>query len=388
MNIVSTKEISNIRYLLGSSVTAPAMYRQIKATFPTSGVYMVFAEPIVLEGGRKIAWASSYEGSAVCYSRLSDEDKSLAQDILSKEVGDLVKAVKAFNDESIVDFINNCIEIPSLEDVYLVSSNGERHVVITEWGFLPDTPGTEKGLLIKFLNIRKVPMKFNVVYSDDLTPAPFEDVLFEVDGKPMSAKSTAEGTITLEKIKEDAFVKAWEAQDEAKTSLQTFTCYPDGKYTIKVSPKGDMQFQVVDQNGNPLYNMKFTFEYDTNKIDAVSNAEGGITIERVKNGTKVEAYQLTESGAKDSLNVFVFDRKHGVYQIVVTVETIQITPPPPPATHNMRFKVVDEKNNVVKSAEITVKYNGKTETLWTDADGYAELKDVPVGTVVEAKAKK
>jgi hypothetical protein len=54
----------------------------------------------------------------------------------------------------------------------------------------------------------------------------------------------------------------------------------------------------------------------------------------------------------------------------------------------MRFKVIDEKNNVIKSAEITVKYNGKTETLWTDAEGYAELKDVPLGTVVEAKAKK
>ena len=54
MNIVSTKEISNIRYLLGSSVTAPNMYRQIRATFPDSTVYMIFAEPIVLEDGRKI----------------------------------------------------------------------------------------------------------------------------------------------------------------------------------------------------------------------------------------------------------------------------------------------------------------------------------------------
>ena len=36
----------------------------------------------------------------------------------------------------------------------------------------------------------------------------------------------------------------------------------------------------------------------------------------------------------------------------------------------------------------TVKYNGKTETLFTDAEGYAELKDVPLGTQVEARAKK
>ena len=37
---------------------------------------------------------------------------------------------------------------------------------------------------------------------------------------------------------------------------------------------------------------------------------------------------------------------------------------------------------------VTVKYNGKTETLFTDAEGYAELKDVPLGTQVEARAKK
>ena len=392
MNIVSTKEISDIRYLLGSSVTAPNMYRQIRATFPDSNVYMIFAEPIVLEDGRKIAWSSSYPGGAVCYSRLSDEDKSEAQDILSRDMNALVNAVKKFNDNSIVEFMNNCMEIPTLDDVYLVGAGPDRHAVITEWGFVPDTPGAEKGLLIKFLNIRKIPMKFNVVYNDDLTPAPFEDVLFEVDGKPMSAKSDAEGVITLEKIKENAFVKAWDAQDNEKKTLQTYNCYPDGKYTIKVIPKGDMKVQVVDQDGNIQSNVTFLFTYNEQTIQAVSNADGLITIERLKNGTKVEAFQNGETGTRENLNTFIFDRKTPLYKIVLPVikvaEPTPPPPPPPPQTHNMRFKVVDEKNNIVKSAEITVKYNGKTETLWTDAEGYAELKDVPLGTVVEAKAKK
>ena len=386
MNIVSTKEISDIRYLLGSSVTAPNMYRQIRATFPDSNVYMIFAEPIVLEDGRKIAWSSSYPGNAVCYSRLSDEDKSNAQDILSKEMGALVNAVKKFDDNTIVDFINNCMEIPTLDDVYVVGSGADRHVVITEWGFVPDTPGAEKGLLIKFLNIRKIPMKFKVVYNDDLTSAPFEDVLFEVDGKPMSAKSDANGEITLEKIKENAFVKAWDALDSEKTTLQTFTCYPDGNYTIKVIPKGDMKIKVVDQNDNVQPEARFMFEFDGQSVSMTSNSDGVITIEHLRNGTKVEAYQTGEAGTRENVNTFIYDRKTGWYKIVLPVVTV--APPPPPATHNMRFKVVDEKNNVIKSAEITVKYDGKTETLWTDADGYAELKDVPIGTVVEAKAKK
>ena len=70
MNIIATKIITDIRYLMGSTITAPNMYRQIKATFPESDVYKIFAEPIILEDGVKIAWASPYEGSAVNYQHL------------------------------------------------------------------------------------------------------------------------------------------------------------------------------------------------------------------------------------------------------------------------------------------------------------------------------
>lgn len=385
MNVIATKIISDIRYLMGSATTAPNMYRQIKATFPDSDVYKIFAEPIVLEGGRKISWSSSFPGTAVNYQKLSDEDKSLAQDILSKEISNLMNAIKKFDDNNIVEFITNCIEIPNMEDVYIVNDQGTKHAVITQWGFVNDTPGAEKGLLAKFINIRKIPMKFQVVYNDDLTPAPFEDVLFEIDGKPASGKSDENGIITLEKVKENAFVKAWEADDKEKANIQTYTCYDDGNYKVKVSPKGTMNFLVVDQNDNPLHSLTFNLEYNGQTEKAVSNAEGQMKLERVKNSTQVVAYQLTESGSKDNVNTFIYDRKTPNYKIVVFVETIKVEEP---KTHNMRFKVIDEKNNVIKSAEVIVKYNGITKTLITDAEGYAELTDVPIGAVVEAKAKK
>lgn len=386
MNVIATKDIALLRYLLGSPVTAPELYRQIRASFPNGEVYKFFAEPIVLEGGLKLAWSSSYAGKAVSYGRLSEQDKSMAQDMLNKAISDLMEAVKTFNDSNLQSFISNCIEIPSLDSVYIVDTNGEKHVVATQWGFVPDTPGAEKGLLIKFLNIKKVPMRFQVVYSDNMDPAPGEDIIFEVDGKPMQGKSDIDGVIVLEKIKEGAFVKAFEASDAEKINSQNYTCYEDEQYTIKVTPKGDMKFQVVDQFGNPQHSQNFQFEYDGQKISAVSNADGIITLERIKSGTRVEAYQPQADGSRKYENVYLFDRLVNPYRIAIEVE---VAPEPElPKTHNMRFKVVDDKNNVVKSAEITVKYLGKTETLMTDAEGYAVLMDVPVGTVVEARAKK
>lgn len=388
MNVIATKIISDIKYLMGSAVTAPNMYRQIKATFPDSDVYKVFAEPIVLENGNKIAWSSSFSGTAVNYQKLSDEDKSLAQDILSNEISKLITAVKKFEDNNIVDFIYKCIEVPDMNDVYIVNDKGVKHAVITQWGFVNDTPGAEKGLLAKFINIRKIPMKFQVVYSDDLSNAPYEDIIFEIDSKIQSAKSDENGVIILEKVKENAFVKAYEADDKEKKNIQTYTCYDEGNYKIIVTPKGDMIFTVVDQNNNLLHNVEFQFDYNEETIKATTNADGQIILNNIKNTTQVTAYQISESGNKNNVNNFIYERTNPNYKIVIQVETIQLPPEPEPKTHNMRFKVIDEKNNVIKDAEVIVKYNNITKTLRTDSEGYAELQDVPIGAVVEAKAKK
>ena len=385
MNIIATKIISDIRYLMGSSITAHNMYRQIKATFPNSNVYKIFAEPIVLEDGKKIAWASPYEGSAINFQHLSEEDKSLAQDILSSEIGKLISEIKKFDNNEVIDFIYKCIEIPDLNDIYIVNSADGKHAVITQWGFVNDTPGAEKGLLNKFINIKKIPMRFSVVYNDDLSAAPFEDIIFEIDKKQQSAKSDENGIIELEKIKENAFVKAYEASDSEKQNIQNFTCYENGNYTIKVTPKGDMNIIVTDQNSIPQPAVEFVFEFDSRKENAVSGPDGRIVLKRLKNSTHVAAYQPSESGAKNNLNNFIYERSKGEYRIVIQVEELKIEEP---KTHNMRFKVIDEKNNIIKNADVIVKYNGITKTLKTDSEGYVELTDVPLGAVVEARAKK
>ncbi|MCQ2973798.1 MAG: carboxypeptidase-like regulatory domain-containing protein [Bacteroidales bacterium] len=387
MNVIANKDLNNVRYMLGSAETAKGFYNQIKATFPSSDEYKIFAEPIIMEGGLKIAWSAEYEGKGVCYDRLTEEDQSIARNILSESIKKLIDKVKLFNDDTITDFMYKCIEIPGMNSVYMLRKNGDTHVVLTEWGFVLDTPGAEKGLLNKLINTRKIPMRFQVVYNDDMTPAPFEDIIFEYEGKNMSAKSDENGVIVLEKIKEDSYIKAFEPDGDQKINMQGFTCYEEGQYQIKVTPKGNMLFEVTDQNHNVLSGQEFIFEYNTEKVKGVSDAEGHITINKVKNGVTVKAYQ-EKDGAQENINTFISDRKVEKYPIVIVIEEVVETPPPPPETRNMRFKVVDEKNNIVKSAAVTVKYNGITKTLMTDENGYAELQDVPLGTQVEVKAKK
>lgn len=384
MNLIVTKQIADTRYMLGAAETASGHYKQIKATFPGGDEYKIFAEPIILDGGFKISWMTDYPGTPICYNSLSDEEKALARDLLSEKIKKLLSAVKKFNDNNIVDFMYKCIEIPGMSDVYLVRKNGEDNVVITQWGFVNDTPGAEKGLLYKILNVKKIPMNFSVVYSDSEQPAPFEDIIFEFDGNTISAKSDENGKIVLEKVKENSFVKAFEPDGEQRINMQTFTCYEDGKYKIKVTPKPDMLFIVTNQKQQPLSGFEFIFEYNGSQVNAISNAEGKITLNRIKSGTTVRAYQIVNQ-QQDNVNTFVCNPQTPFYPIVVNIEEVVVKEP---ETHNMRFKVTDEKNNIVANAEVTVKYNGKTEVLHTDENGYAVLLNVPPGTQVEVKAKK
>ena len=58
-----------------------------------------------------------------------------------------------------------CIEIPDMNDIYLIKNQGDKNVVLTQWGFISDMPGAEKGLLEKIINTKKIPMVFNVVFN-------------------------------------------------------------------------------------------------------------------------------------------------------------------------------------------------------------------------------
>lgn len=391
-NIISTNGTGDLRYLLGSPLSAPDYYDQIKASFPSADVYKIFAEPIVFDGGRRISWSSSYPGKAVAYTNLSDREKDKAQDMLNEAISRLLEAVDTFKDPKLLSIFKNCIEIPSLDSLFIVDYNGDKHAVVIEWGFIQDFIGSPRNVLQGLVNIPRVPMRINVVYEDDRTPAHNEAVVFDCSDGTKCLTSDENGCIVLENIKVGSVVTAYAADDDTKSHPFNFVCEENGDYALTVTSKGDMIFQIVDQNGIPQYNLNFCFEYEGIKISSVSNADGCITLEHMKGNVQVEAYMMTESGEKKYSNFFEFKRGVNPYRIVIeTAPVVEEVPPPPPPelpqVSNMRIKVVDDKGNVLRNAPVIVRYLGKKETMRTDESGYVILYDLPVGTVVEAEPK-
>lgn len=376
MNIIISKKIENVRYTLGSPASAKGLYNQIKGTFPKGQEYMIFAEPIIIEDGRSIAWATGYKGKARNYNKLSAEEQANARKMLSKQIKNLFDTAKIYEDSELNEFFTKCIEIPDMANIYLVGNSGDQKVVLTEWGFVSDIPGAEKGLLAKIINAKRIPMLFDVVYKDDGSKATGIEIHFEFEDEKEIHRSNDKGMIELEEVKPDEKVIAYQLEDGEKTNTHSFDCYEDGRYKIEVPRIIDMKFKVVNDKDLPLANLNFKFSYDNEEKTLTTGADGMMVLPQILVGTSVKTVHESEERGYMA-NSFVCDVEKDVYIILIKDKQ-----------YNMRFKVIDNKDNIVPDAEIKVKYNKKTATLHTDSEGYAILEDVEPGTKVQVVATK
>lgn len=383
MAVVSQNKVENVRYLFGSPSQVKSRYNQIKRTFPEGKEYLIFADPVFVEDTNNIIWSTEHNGSIVNFSKLSPTDQVIAKKLLTKSIQTILSAAKTFETNELTEFIYNCIEIPSMNNVFLVRGDGDDKVVLTQWGFVSDVPGSEVGLLAKIINVKRVDMIFTVEY-DDGEVAPNQKFFFEFEGQTQTHISDADGKIRLEEVKIDEDVKAYQKDGEEIIAPQSFICYENGRYTLQAVRKVDMPFLVVDQNNNPMPAQTFTFEHEGETTSLTSDANGEMTLGGVKEGVEVVAYQTVEGNRAFEHRFMSEHNKEYVLKIEVPEEVIEEEPEPP--TYNMRFKVIDPKGNAVPNAKVKIKYNGKVVEKVTDDDGYTILEEVDPDTKVQVVA--
>ncbi len=376
MKVIENKKIENVRYIFGSPSTAKSRYNQIKRTFPESDEYKIFAEPVFVQDTNSIIWSTDFDGSIINYSKLSPTDQVIAEKLLSKSIQNILSIAKTFETNELTEFIYNCIEIPSMQNVYLVRGKQGDKVVLTEWGFVSDTPGMEKGLLAKIISVKRVPMVFDIIFKDNKTPAPNRKFFFEFEGQTQTFYSDANGKITLQDVKVDEEVKVYEKDGDTNINEQSFICYENGKYKIEVERFVDMPFKVINENNEPVPGETFTFEFNGEQKTLTADSEGRITLPQIKVGTEVAAFQQNEEKQLNKHNFICEADKEYILKIKSPEEPI----------YNMRIKVIDPKGEVVPNAKVKISYEGKTVELFSDAEGFVVLEDVKPQTQVKVVA--
>ncbi len=376
MKVVEQKKIENVRYLFGSPSTVKSRYNQIKRTFPEGNEYKIFAEPVFVEDTNSIIWSTEFSGNIVIYNKLSPTDQIIANKLLTKSIQNILASAKTFETTELTDFIYNCIEIPSMENVFLVRGDGDDKVVITEWGFVSDTPGMEKGLLAKIINVKRIPMSFSVVYNDTKEPAVNIKFFFDFEEHTEEKISDANGKIELQDVKIDEEVKAYQKEGQNRINEQSFVCYEGGQYKLEVDRTIDMPFKVINEKEEPVAGISFTFEHNGEQKTLTSDSEGKITLPAIKSGEEVSAFQQNGE-KKENIHNFICEKDK---QYILRVSS------PEEPKYDMKFKVVDPKGNEVPNAKVKIKYNDKTVELITDEHGYTLLKDMKPNTRVKVVA--
>ncbi len=381
MQQIAVKEVIDVRYLLGTPTESKGRYNQLKATFPEGKEYQLFSDPLI--SGEKFIWMTEYEGKILNIMQLSEEDQSLTKNKLSLQIQKLLTAAKKFDDIKLIEFLYKCIEIPTLKDIFIVKGANEDKIVLTQWGFISDKPGAEKGLLDKIINAKRVPMIFKVRYEDQSVAAD-EEVYFEFEGKKEIFRSNSEGIITLESVKVDSYVKTYQTYKNEIINIKGFTCAEYGDYLITVAQKVNMLFKVKGTNEQLMPNQTFTFKYEENEVQLTSNEKGEITLTKIRLTTEVNAFQKTETKTENTHN-FICEKEKEFYLLIIEVPVVVVEPE---KQYNMKFQVLDQKNNPIPDAEVTLTYGGKTVNVLTDNQGFTILNDIKPGTKVKVIAKK
>ncbi len=389
MAVVERKKVENVRYLFGSPSTSKSRYNQIKRTFPEGKEYLIFAEPVYVEETNTLIWSTEHTGSIINFQKLSPTDQSIAKRLLTSSIQTLLNAAKKYETDELTEFIYNCIEIPSMDNVFLVRGSSGDNVVLSEWGFVSDTPGMEKGLLAKIINIKRVDMIFDVVY-EDKEPAKNEKFFFDFEEQTQTHISDADAKIKLLEVRVDDKVIAYQMEKEQIINEQSFICYESGRYTLTAIRKIDMVFIVKNQDDQIVPNISFNFDYNGETTTLTSDANGKMTLPQVKVGGEVAAYQIKEEQKTNDHHFICEKDKENILRIVVEKEVVVAPPPPPPEKEpekfDMRFKVIDHKGREVPNAKVTITYDGKTYEKFTDEQGFTILENVTPQSVVKVKA--
>lgn len=371
MQTIERKKIENVRYLFGSPSTVKSRHNQLIRTFSEAEDLKIFSAPVFDEATNSIIWTTDFNGTIINFAKLSPTDQAVAKKLLSKSIQQIIQKAKSFNNNEILEFVYNCIEIPSLNNIYLIRDNSEDNVVITEWGFVSDIPGMEKGLLAKIISIKRADMIFNVIYKGTDEPAPNENFYFEFEEHTEQHASNQEGIIILKDVKVDETVTVYQKEKNEILNKTQFICYEGGKYKLEVEKKINMRFKVLDEQDNTVQGITFLFSYDGNQVNLTSDAEGKIILNNIKKGTEVSVKSNSEQA--DIYNFICEDERENILRIKKK-------------TYDMRIKIVDKNNEIVPNAKVTIK-TGKTKKIYySDENGFVILKNVEPNTKFDVVA--
>jgi len=137
----------------------------------------------------------------------------------------------------------------------------------------------------------------------------------------------------------------------------------------------DMIFVVLNKNKESLIDLPVFFEYNGKKEELISDNTGQITLKDVPVGSSVKVYQIfNDKEYNIEVNKCVKDKAQYFFVGERLFET-----------NDMKLKLVDDKDEIIRNADIRIKLNDNEFESKTDTDGCVFLTEIELGATVSCK---
>jgi hypothetical protein len=376
--LITTTDISTIRPVFSQGASENIKrYNQLKKFFEQGKEYQVFAEPIPA-GGQKIAWHTDFEGTAIPFAKLSQQEQETVKGRLKFQVNKLYQTViqivksSGNNVNELFELLDSCIEIPNYNDIYVFqSSTGQKNFCIIRWGFTSDDFQAQSGLIERLIPIKVNSVPIKAVFSNDKI-APDQKISIEYLSYKSTSQTDLDGKIYLEDIPFFTKISAFQINPNTNEKIHehSYVCDERDEFIFRIGvPNQDITFNIVDTSGRPIKNAPIFFEYQGNKIKKYTDDFGNIALQEIPIGTDINCIQNENFNKK-------FSCETGVTQYKMVGET--------PKT-NMLFKVVDENGVPIPNALISFAFEGNQIERNSDSNGFILLENIVIGDKVNCE---
>lgn len=203
-----------------------------------------------------------------------------------------------------------------------------------------------------------------VIVDEDGLPIGNTKVFFEYKGETIERITDKSGKVVLNGIPDSTEVICYQDED----NKEKFTCKPEQTHYqfSGIRPKGNMLFNIKQDNGEPLEKAKFRFEYSGRTIELESDKNGQIELNNIPVHAEVKATQLLNGEEKKS-NSFIC--KAGTNEYNIKGETPVIAGP-------MYITVLNSEGKPIKHTTIKCEFERKEFELVSDDNGQIFLEKV------------
>ncbi len=396
MKTIEKKSTSSIRFIVGAVNDYDIRYRNLQKFLKKGNLYTLFAQPLV--SGKQILWQTPLKGKITKYSNLSLDKQNIADRILEEQAGQIIGTI---SNKMKTSKIKQYLSIPTKSDIYLVQTDLEDKVVITQWGCVADDADKMPVTIIKDENF-PVPVLFIVKYKNG-EMATNEDLFIVFNKMANKENSGTEAKIDFGKVVKRTPIQVYQIVEKKKQFFHDFIVDSRIEYFIELPPLQTMHFMVQDTNGDTKSDYSFTFEYAGKKLTQISNENGFIDIEGIKVTTSVKAYH-EKSEKKLYPHSFICEEDRDVYILLIPAPIVKEPPPiiidepepyiepkSKPKPKELKIKLVTrrfffQKNKPIANQEIEFKHKEKEYKLTTDDEGYCTLiiDEIEKDEIIEA----